>query len=259
MGFAVLHITKGTKGSCKGLENHIDRKVKVPNADPNRKDLNFYIRANEETRRTERYSEVDKPTLKERIENRITYGYKGNKAIRADAVKYINIVISGSHDEMLEIVKHGKITKWASDNYAFVAKNFGGYKNIVEFSVHMDERTPHIHCVLVPLTEDGRLSAKEIMGNSVKLSELQTAHGNAMAMFNLERGVKGSTATHETVKEYYARIDDRMNPQNTHLQNAELVDRMRKENCQLKGVIKEQDKKLNPEKYQDKNKPGINL
>jgi len=259
MGFAVLHITKGTKGSSKGLENHIDRKVKVLNADPNRKDLNFYIRPDIEKMRTSASSVRSSMSLKSRIEARINDGYKSNKAIRADAVKYINIVISGSHEDMKRIVEEGNIKKWASENYAFVGKQFGGYKNIIEFAVHMDERTPHIHCVVVPITLDGRLSAKEMMGNSEKLSELQTAHGEIMANYNLGRGIKGSTATHETVKEYYARIEERLQPQNTYLQNAELVDRMRKENCQLKGIIKEQDKKINPEKYQDKNIPGVSM
>ncbi len=33
----------------------------------------------------------------------------------------------------------------------------------------MDEKTPHLHVVFVPLTQDNRLSAKEIIGNRKKL------------------------------------------------------------------------------------------
>ena len=36
---------------------------------------------------------------------------------------------------------------------------------ILSAVVHMDEKTPHMHLCFVPLTEDGRLSAKDIMGN----------------------------------------------------------------------------------------------
>jgi hypothetical protein len=190
--------------------------------------------------------------LRERINTRIKDGYTGKTALRKDAVKYISIVTSGSHEDMQQIVDDNKLNTWAHQNFVFMAKQFGA-KNIVEFSVHMDERTPHIHCVVVPLTPDGRLSAKEVMGNREKLSELQSQYAERMASFKLNRGIKGSTATHETVKEYYARINDRMNPEFKDLQLAEQYDRLRKENSQLQGIIKDQDKKLNPEKYQDKN------
>ena len=40
-----------------------------------------------------------------------------------------------------------------------------GEENITRFAVHLDEKTPHIHCVFVPITEDGRLSAGDWVGN----------------------------------------------------------------------------------------------
>ena len=39
--------------------------------------------------------------------------------------------------------------------------------------VHMDEKTPHLHLCFVPLTADGRLSAKEIIGNRKNLVKWQ--------------------------------------------------------------------------------------
>lgn len=97
-----------------------------------------------------------------------------------------------------------------NENYRFVSERFGG-RNVVDFTLHMDERTPHIHCVIVPLTKDGRLSAKEVMGDRRKLSELQDCYGKAMqSKFGLQRGFKGSTATHDSVREYYGRIEERL-------------------------------------------------
>ena len=46
-------------------------------------------------------------------------------------------------------------------------------KTIISAVVHMDEKTPHMHLSFVPLTEDGRLSAKEIVGNKKKLTQWQ--------------------------------------------------------------------------------------
>ena len=43
-------------------------------------------------------------------------------------------------------------------------------ETIISAVVHMDEKTPHMHLCFVPLTEDGRLSAKDIMGNKKRLT-----------------------------------------------------------------------------------------
>ena len=37
----------------------------------------------------------------------------------------------------------------------------------------MDEKTPHMHLTFCPITEDGRLSAKDILGNKAQLSKWQ--------------------------------------------------------------------------------------
>ena len=48
-----------------------------------------------------------------------------------------------------------------------------GRENFVSAVVHMDEKTPHLHLTFVPITKDGRLSAKEIVGNKKRLTEWQ--------------------------------------------------------------------------------------
>ncbi len=64
----------------------------------------------------------------------------------------------------------------------------------------MDEKTPHMHLSFVPLTEDGRLSAKEIIGNKKKLTKWQDAYWEHMVKRfpELERGVSAS----ETGRDY---------------------------------------------------------
>lgn len=57
-----------------------------------------------------------------------------------------------------------KLNKWMNANFKFMMDEFGE-ENIVRFVLHMDEKKPYIHCVTIPLTSDGRLSAKEIIGN----------------------------------------------------------------------------------------------
>lgn len=324
MGFAVLHIEKGTAGKAGGLGSHIDRTKKVLNADPKLSEKNLFYHLGESGKTYVYDNFKNRRSLQERIDRRIQEGYKGKTAIRKDAVTHLNIILTGSHEEMKAIGKDPeRLTQWMNENFRFVCERFGS-RNVVDFTLHMDERTPHIHCVVVPLTRDGRLSAKEIMGDRRKLSELQDSYGKAMqAKFGLQRGFKGSTATHDSVREYYARINECMNsaategikvpevfitpPQidtppligrenwavkqnkaicdafssgtreilqkiqkrdtaqirnenNSKIKLTEANQRLKKENAQLRGVIKEQQKKLYPEKYiKQKSDKGYSL
>ncbi|MBQ3077936.1 MAG: plasmid recombination protein, partial [Clostridia bacterium] len=65
-----------------------------------------------------------------------------------------------------------------------------GERNIFSAVVHMDERNPHMHLCFVPLTEDNRLSAKEVIGSRDKLVQWQDRfHDHMAALFPaLERG-----------------------------------------------------------------------
>src|SRR5699024_6940481 len=72
-------------------------------------------------------------------------------------------------------------------------------------SVHYDEKTPHMHFGFVPLTEDGRLSAKEKLGNKKSLSELQDNFNFYISIdkgYDLKRGALNSQKVHKTVEEY---------------------------------------------------------
>ena len=70
---------------------------------------------------------------------------------------------------------------------AFRARN-------LKISRHMDEKTPHMHLCFIPLTADGRLSAKEIVGNKKKLTQWQDQFWEYMVKKypDLERGESAS-------------------------------------------------------------------
>ena len=69
----------------------------------------------------------------------------------------------------------------------------------------------HIHAVTVPLTSDGRLSAKEVLGGRKEMSERQDRYAAQMKSFGLERGEKATGIKHENAREYYARIEQAQN------------------------------------------------
>ena len=79
---------------------------------------------------------------------------------------------------------------------------------ILSATIHMDEATPHMHVVFVPLTPDHRLSAKEILGNRKKLIQWQDRYYEYMAARypDLSRGESASQTKrqHMDTQEYKA-------------------------------------------------------
>ncbi|WP_179108720.1 MobV family relaxase, partial [Staphylococcus hominis] len=64
------------------------------------------------------------------------------------------------------------IKRFFEDSKAFLCEEYGE-DNLLYATVHLDEATPHMHFGVVPLTEDGRLSAKDVLGNKKALTEFQ--------------------------------------------------------------------------------------
>jgi len=89
--------------------------------------------------------------------------------------------------------------EWLKEKY--------GSDRVVTATVHRDETSPHLSAFVVPLTADGRLSAKEFVGNRRQLADDQTSFANKVADLGLNRGIEGSQATHETIASYYGKIN----------------------------------------------------
>lgn len=208
MGFAVFHASKGS-GSGGGAGHHIDRtpghEHTYPHTDPARRELN-------ENRALE--NGAHQLSLPEAINQRIAEGYQGKKAIRKDAVKYLSLVLTGSHEDMVKLASEpARFKAWQQANYDFVVQEYGK-ANMVRFTLHMDEKTPHIHAVVVPLTKDGRLSAKDLMGNKKSLSLQQDRYAQAMEPFELSRGVRDSKARHTGEGWYLEHLKEARESQN---------------------------------------------
>ena len=194
--FAVFRIHK--LKLLGGIGSHIDRKHTPPNADACQTSLNEELLADK--------AHV---SLQEAVEARIQQGYHSSKRIRKDAVKALGLILSGSHQRMKEIEADAPLfASWKQKNYAFMCREFGT-KNLVRFTIHRDEKTPHIHCVVVPLTKDGRLSAKELMGGKLILQGYQDRYSQAMACFDLHRGVSKELTgrVHQPTKQYYRALN----------------------------------------------------
>ena len=106
------------------------------------------------------------------------------------------------------------ILEWANTCMDFVYNDLGYTKEqILHSTLHLDEATPHIHCVVVPLvkkldkrtnTERYTISKKQYIKDKLHLSQLQDIYNIRLREkgFDLERGIKGSNAKHQKVREF---------------------------------------------------------
>ena len=105
------------------------------------------------------------------------------------------------------------IMKWANTCMEFVYNDLGYKKEqILHATIHMDEKSPHVHCVVVPLvkkldnrtnTERWTISKKQYIKDKIHLSQLQDKYHERLTEkgFDLERGIKGSEAKHQKTRE----------------------------------------------------------
>jgi hypothetical protein len=82
-----------------------------------------------------------------------------------------------------------------------------GKENLVRCTLHMDERTPHLHVVFTPITKDGKLHYKSFVDGKKGLTQLQDDYAREMERFGLNRGLKQTRTKHTTTREYYAKLE----------------------------------------------------
>ena len=110
----------------------------------------------------------------------------------SNSVRVVETLITAS-PEFFEGKKREEVRAYFEHALGFLQGRIAP-ENFISAVVHMDEKTPHMHVSFVPITEDGRLSAKEIVGNKKKLTEWQDGFWQHMAEKypDLERGKSAS-------------------------------------------------------------------
>lgn len=111
---------------------------------------------------------------------------------RKDSVRMVETLITAS-PEFFAGKKPGEVRAFFEYALEFL-KTKQAAETIVSAVVHVDEKTPHMHLCFVPITEDGRLSAKDIVGNKKKLIRWQDEYWSYMVKKypDLERGESAS-------------------------------------------------------------------
>ena len=106
---------------------------------------------------------------------------------RSNSVVALDTIYTASGD-FFKGKSNEECNQYFRDCLQFHQRKFG---HIVSAVIHYDETTPHLHVLSVPLTQDGRLSAREIIGNRANLSRMQTEFFEQVGKgYGLERGVQ---------------------------------------------------------------------
>ena len=178
--FAILRFAKYKGPEIGHIEAHNERtKEKYasnPDVDTSRSHLNFHLVM---------------PQRKYRAEAEKQIAEAGCRT-RSDSVRVVEALVTAS-PEFFKGKKKSEVKAYFQEALDFIQQHQNP-RTIISAVVHMDEKTPHMHLSFVPLTADGRLSAKEIVGNKKKLTQWQDGFWEHMVRKypDLERGESAS-------------------------------------------------------------------
>ena len=189
MSYQVLRVEKKKSTAVGHMQSHNLREFNSPkkNVDSSRSRLNYTLWGCE--------------NFKETIQKRVDFVQaQQTRKIRKDCPTSLEYVISASKDFF-----YGQDNReYFEFAMAYIRKRHGD-QNIVSAVVHLDEETPHMHVVVVPVreTEKGfKLDPKSFM-TPKELTKLQTDfHKQVGKKFGLDRGEFDSEATHQTTEEH---------------------------------------------------------
>ena len=222
MSYGIVRVQKMSSGSVKGIQIHDKREKDHSHTNP---DIDF-SRSKENYDLCPKQNENFTKAVKERIDQ-----LDLKRAVRKDAVVMAQIIVTSdsdffnrlydadcaelaeaSHDAYLgmgytprkKVEPKDTRRQFFEDAYKFLSDRYGA-ENVISATVHMDERTPHMHFNFVPVTRDGRLSAKDVL-TKTQLIDQQTAFYEQVGVkYGLDRGERkdsGKRRLHLETAEY---------------------------------------------------------
>ena len=178
--YAILRFAKYKRPEISNIEAHNERTkekyVSNPDVDTSRSHLNFHLITPEQKYRAEAERQIKDAGCR----------------TRSDSVRVVEALVTAT-PEFFKGKKRSEVKAYFQEALDFIKQNQKP-ETIISAVVHMDEKTPHMHLSFVPLTKDGRLSAKEIVGNKKKLTWWQDEFWKHMVKKypDLERGESAS-------------------------------------------------------------------
>ncbi len=203
MSYAIIRNEKLTRAQAMGAYKHNERKTKNhsnKNIDSSRTELNYYLKKNE----LSYIKEFDRIKKK--------YNLKGQ--IRSNSNIICEMVFT-SDQKFFDEIGYEESKRYFTESYNFICnyKNLGK-QNIISAVVHMDEDTPHMHLLFIPVvhTTDkqgnkiDKVCCRDFWRGKNSYRDLQNAYFKHISEkdFKLERGelVEVTNREHYSIQEY---------------------------------------------------------
>ena len=203
MSYAIIRNEKLTRAKAMGAYKHNERKTKNhsnKNIDSSKTELNYYLKKNE----LSYIKEFDR--IKE------NYDLKGQ--IRSNSNIMCEMVFT-SDQKFFDEIGYEESKRYFKESYDFICKYKNlGKQNIISAVVHMDEDTPHMHLLFIPVvhTTDNqgnkidKVCCRDFWRGKNSYRDLQNAYFKHISEkgFKLERGelVEVTNREHYSVQEY---------------------------------------------------------
>ncbi|WP_447557437.1 MobV family relaxase, partial [Staphylococcus haemolyticus] len=201
MSYSIIRIEKIKSGTnTTGIQKHVQRE-----------NINYENEDIDHSKTHLNYDLVNdrKQNFNDLIDEKIERNYTGKRKIRKDAVKHIDGMIT-SDNKFFSNQTPADTKRFFEHAKEFLEQEYGK-DNLLYATVHMDEKTPHMHFGIVPITKDGRLSAKDVVGNKKALTSFQDRFNEYVNErgYELERGTSRELTNrqHEQVSRYKQKTD----------------------------------------------------
>ena len=172
-----VHKSKSTSANQQHHTERFDNKHKHTNEsiDPTKSDQNINLRPDLQGTYNQRFNKImDEHYTGRRKKDGTPWLASGKNA----SIKLLQISVNiGEVDDagkpITKMTDEELVKLYKDDIYPMLESEYGR-ENILGAAIHLDESKPHLHLDVVPLTEDGRLSAKEVVGGKGKMHQNQS-------------------------------------------------------------------------------------
>lgn len=195
--FAIIRTKKHKHlASIIGVARHHAREVPCPSADTTR------------TSRNQSWGAAKSPSqaVGDKVKQVIDDAEKARgKKFRSDSVKAVEYLMTASPEFWKKATSEQR-TGYLKKCRSWLEKKHGAGCVVAEW-LHVDEHSPHLHAIVVPL-HDGVLNAKHFLGGKTRLRVLQDDFAkNVGEPFGLSRGLRGSEANHTPAADWWAALN----------------------------------------------------
>ncbi|MED1559416.1 MobV family relaxase [Bacillus paramycoides] len=174
--FAIIHMQKFQISDVQGIQKHNQRQGQSKS----NLDIDY-------SKTEQNYDLLNQQKIKYESAIKQEIGERVKRKPRANSVVLSEFVVTASPD-YINSLSQGEQKRYFESSLEFIKERYGK-QNTLYAMVHMDEATPHMHVGVMPITEDNRLSAKDIFTKK-ELTSLQNDFPMEMREkgFDVERG-----------------------------------------------------------------------